>query len=315
MYNFFFGLNRNPFELSPDPYFLFPSEKSKEALASVYYAMCRRKGFTVMTGEVGTGKTLMVRCLLELLKRQQIPFASVFNPRLSVIDFLSYVVFDLGIKVTEPTKGSLLHALYTFLLNQHRKGLTTVLVIDEAHLITSEVLEEIRLLTNFETSQQKLLQILLVGQPELDKKLDSFELRQLKQRIAIRCCLGPFCEEETRRYIERRLKLAGANSHASTLFPKKSVEAVHRHSLGIPRLINSICDQALIAAYAREIRVVPVEIIDEVASYFRIQSSFEAAKVDNSEASARLEKAVESLSELKESMGSQLAATMYRGFL
>src|SRR5580700_6934880 len=209
MYNDFFGLNRSPFELSPDPFFLFSSEKNKDAVASIYYAICRRKGFIVMTGEVGTGKTLMLRCLFELWEREQIPYAYFIGPRLSTVDFLSYITFELGIKVAEPTKGNLLRALYGFLLAQFEKDLTTVLIIDEAHQIPQSVLEEIRLLANFETAQQKLLQILLVGQPELDKKLDSVELRSLKQRIAVRCRLEPLSSTETCDYIQRRMELAG----------------------------------------------------------------------------------------------------------
>lgn len=271
MYNHFFGLTRNPFELSPDPSFMCSSGRSEEALASIYHAILQRKGFIVLTGEVGTGKTLVVRYLCDLWKDRQIPFANIIGPGLSVSDFLSYLIFDLGIEVIEPTKGNLLRAFYGFLLAQHQKGLTTVLVIDEAHQVPLSVLEEVRMLTNFETAHEKLLQVVLVGQPEFDEKLDSVELRQLKQRVAIRCKLEPLCEEETRRYIEARLKLAGANSQASAIFPPETVSAIYRYSLGIPRVLNSICDQALIAAYARQIPVVPVEIIDDVASYFRLQ--------------------------------------------
>lgn len=270
MYKDFFGLYRNPFELSPDPSFMCPSEKSRDAQASITYAVAERKGFAVMTGEVGTGKTLIVRSLFELWKSEGIAFANIFAPRLPVIDFLINATSDLGIKVTESTKGNLLRALCEFLVTQFQKGLTTVLVIDEAHQVPTRVLEEIRMLTNVETNQQKLVQVLLVGQPELDRKLDSFELRQLKQRIAIRCQLEPLREEETYRYIERRLNLAGANSQANTIFPTETVNVVHRYSRGIPRLINSICDQALVAAYTLQVRVVPVEIIEEVASHFRL---------------------------------------------
>jgi general secretion pathway protein A len=270
MYKAFFGLNRNPFELSPDPSFMCPTEKSREALASISYAVAKRKGFIVMTGEVGTGKTLIVRSLFELWKSEGIAFANIFSPRLPVIDFLINATSDLGIKVTESTKGNLLRALYGFLVTQFQKGLTTVLVIDEAHQIPTTVLEEIRMLTNVETNQQKLIQVLLVGQPELDRKLDSFELRPLKQRIAIRCTLEPLREEETRQYIERRLNLAGANSQANTIFPAETVNVVHRYSRGIPRLVNRICGEALVAAFALQARIVPVEIINEVASHFRL---------------------------------------------
>jgi general secretion pathway protein A len=270
MYNDFFGLNRSPFELSPDPFFLFSSEKNKDAVASIYYAICRRKGFIVMTGEVGTGKTLMLRCLFELWEREQIPYAYFIGPRLSTMDFLSYITFELGIKVAEPSKGKLLRALYGFLLAQFEKGQTTVLVIDEAHQMPLSVLEEIRLLTNFETAQQKLVQILLVGQPELDTKLDSVQLRSLKQRIAARCRLDPLLEEEVQQYIERRLELSGAGEQAGAIFPPETVHAIYRYSLGIPRLVNSICDQALIAAFERKVRVVPAEVIDEIAARFRL---------------------------------------------
>ncbi len=178
-----------------------------------------------MTGEVGTGKTLVLRCLFELWEREEIPFAYFIGPRLSTIDFLRYMAFELGIEVAEPTKGNLLRALYGFLLAQFEKGLTTVLVIDEAHQIPASVLEEIRILANFETAQQKLIQILLVGQPELEKKLDSVELRSLKQRIAVRCQLEPLRAEEIRRYIEHRLELAGAESQASTIFPAETIQS------------------------------------------------------------------------------------------
>jgi general secretion pathway protein A len=271
MYKAFFGLHVSPFELSPDPFFMVSSEKSKEALASISGAVGRRKGFVVMTGEVGTGKTLILRCLFELWEREQIPFAYFIGPRLSTTDFLSYINFELGITVEEPTKGNLLRALYGFLLAQFEKGLTTVLVIDEAHQIPRSVLEEIRLLTNFETSQQKLIQIVLAGQPELDKKLDSPELRSLKQRIAVRCTLEPLRADEIRNYIERRLVLAGADVQVATIFPAETVKAIYCYSQGIQRLVNNICDQALVAACAQHLRVVPIGVIDEVASRFRLE--------------------------------------------
>jgi general secretion pathway protein A len=271
MYKDFFGLKGSPFELSPDPSFMVASDRTKEALTAISSAVGQRKGFVVMTGEVGTGKTLVLRCLFELWEREQIPFAYFIGPRLSATDFLSYINFELGIKVSEPTKGNLLRALYGFLLAQFEKGLTTVLIVDEAHQVSRSVLEEIRLLTNFETAQQKLVQIVLVGQPELEKKLDSVELRSLKQRIAIRCKLEPLRPEEIRNYVERRLELAGANLEASTIFPVETVKAIYRYSQGIPRLINNICDQALIAACASEVRIIPAEIIDEIASRFRLE--------------------------------------------
>jgi len=271
MYKDFFGLKSSPFELSPDPFFMVSSDWSKEALASISSAIGQRKGFVVMTSEVGTGKTLILRCLFELWEREQIPFAYFIGPRLSATDFLSYINFELGITVAEPTKGNLLRGLYGFLLAQFEKGLTTVLVIDEAHQVSRNVLEEIRLLTNFETAQQKLVQIVLVGQPELDQKLDSVDLRSLKQRIAVRCKLEPLRPEEIRNYIERRLELAGADSEATTIFPVDTVKAIYHYSQGTPRLVNNICDQALITASASQVRVIPVEVIHEIATRFRLQ--------------------------------------------
>jgi general secretion pathway protein A len=310
MYEHLFELNRAPFELSPDPYFVVCTKKTKEAMASLYYATRQRKGFVVITGEVGTGKTLLVRCLLDSLRRQRAAFANVFNPRLSALDFLRYIAFDLGIKTVEPTKSSLLQALFAFLLAQAAKGLTTVLVVDEAQQLSSNVLEEIRLLANFETSRQKLIQIILAGQPELDKKLDSYELRQLKQRIAARCRLEPFSEEETRIYIEGRLKLSGA-TQVETIFPVETIEAIHRYSLGIPRLINSICDQSLMAAYAGRVRTVSADMVDDVASYFRLQPKPEFCQTEKHSQSTGSKLGCESVLRVTESTG-QLAATLRR---
>jgi type II secretory pathway predicted ATPase ExeA len=270
MYKNFYGLKRSPFEISPDPYFLFPTVRHNEALASIYYGVCRRKGFLVMTGEVGTGKTLLVRCLLELLSRQQVAFANVFNSRLSPLDFLRYAVGDLGLKPADQSKSGLLLELNNYLIARYRKGQTTALIVDEAQHLSWEVLEEIRLLSNLETTQQKLLQIVLVGQPELEQKLDAPDLRQLKQRIALRCRLEPLNEEETHGYIVRRLKLAGADGRSETIFPKESIAAVRQHSRGIPRLINTICENALIAAYAHRLTAVVPEIVDEVSREFRL---------------------------------------------
>jgi len=269
-YEEFFGLRRSPFHLSPDPFFVIPSEKLDEALLSISRAVQQRKGFVVMTGEVGTGKTLVLRCLAELWQRQGVPFAYFIGARLSTVDFFKYITGELRINVAEPTKGNLLRALYEFLQAQFENGLTTVLIIDEAHQVPRGVLEEIRLLTNFESSQEKLVQIVLVGQPELEKKLELVELRALKQRIAVRCELAPLREDEIQHYIEHRLELAGAGPQAASIFPASTVRTVYRYSRGIPRLVNSICDHALITVYARQVRVVPVEVIKEAASYFRL---------------------------------------------
>jgi len=270
MYKAFYNLQRNPFEITPDPSFLFATRRHNEALATLYYGVRRHKGFVVMTGEVGTGKTLLVRCLLQLLKGSNVAYAYVFNSRLSSLEFLQYIAGDFGLAASGKTKSELLLELSRYLISRHQKNLTTVLVADEAHHFSTEVLEEIRLLTNLETSQEKLLQILLVGQPELDEKLDSIELRQLKQRIAARATLQPLDLEETTGYIHRRLQVSGVRQDLAMLFPADTIAEVYRHSRGIPRLINTVCENALISAYARQLQNVPPEIIEEVATDFRL---------------------------------------------
>jgi general secretion pathway protein A len=269
MYKSFYNLKRNPFEITPDPSFLFPTTRHNEALASLYYGVTAHRGFVVLTGEVGTGKTLILRSLLGLLQRRDMAFALVFNPTLSPIEFMRYIALDFGLQAAGKAKDELIHVLNGFLLTRHQKGLTTILVVDEAHHLSSEVLEEIRLLTNLETSQQKLLQIILAGQPELDQKLDFHELRQLKQRIALRCHLDPLNAIETREYMRRRLQIAGANG-AMQIFSAPAIEAVYTHSRGIPRLINTICENALLAGYAKHASTITSEIIDGVAQDLRV---------------------------------------------
>ncbi len=270
MYKKFYNLRRNPFEISPDPSFLFPTDKHKEALAALYYGVKRHKGFVVLTGEVGTGKTLLVRWLLQLLRGPNISYAYVFNSRLSSLEFLQFIVGDFGLATSANAKSELLLEFSRFLITRHQQGLTTLLVVDEAQHLSTEVLEEIRLLTNLETEEGKLLQILLIGQPELDEKLDLVELRQLKQRIALRASLGSLDMQETKGYIERRLQLASASPEVSNIFPDETVVEIYRHSRGIPRLINTICENALITAYARQLMSVSADIVNEVAKDFRL---------------------------------------------
>jgi type II secretory pathway predicted ATPase ExeA len=268
MYKKFYELARNPFEISPDPYFFYPTPRHNEALASLTYGVYRRKGFVVVTGEVGTGKTLLVRFLLEALNRNRIASAFVYNPRLSELDFLAHVLTDLRIPFAGRTKSEMLSRLNNYLVARSRTGGTTALVVDEAQALTWELLEEIRLLTNLETSQHKLLQIVLVGQPEFEQKLDSPQLRQLKQRIGLRCRLEPLALEEMRGYIQRRLELAGANSHGSAIFPEETIVLIHKYSRGIPRLANTLCENSLVSGFSRQTTTITPEIVQEVATSF-----------------------------------------------
>jgi len=240
-----------------------------EALASLYYGITAHRGCVVLTGEVGTGKTLILRSLLGLLQRRDMAFALIFNPTLSPVEFIRYIARDFGLPVAGKAKDELIHELNGFLLQRHQAGLTTILVVDEAHHLSAEVLEEIRLLTNLETSQRKLLQIVLAGQPELDQKLDSHELRQLKQRIALRCHLDPLNPHETKEYISRRLKTAGAVG-VCEIFSGPAIEAVFQYSRGIPRLINTICENALLSGYAKHAGTITSEIIESVAKDLRL---------------------------------------------
>jgi type II secretory pathway predicted ATPase ExeA len=269
MYKSFYKLQRNPFEITPDPSFLFPTTRHNEALASLYYGVTAHRGFVVLTGEVGTGKTLILRSLLGLLQRRDVAFALIFNPTLSPLEFMRYIALDFGLTVAGKAKDELIHVLNGFLLQRHQKGLTTILVVDEAHHLSPEILEEIRLLTNLETSQQKLLQIVLAGQPELDQKLDSHELRQLKQRIALRCHLDALTLHETKEYMARRLHIAGAMAPAE-IFSAPAIEAVFRHSHGIPRLVNTICENALLSGYAKQAATITPDIVDGVARDLRL---------------------------------------------
>ena len=273
MYKTYFQLSRNPFDLTPDPNSFVPTPRHNEALAALYYGVRQHKGFVVVTGEVGTGKTLLLRCLLRLLRNSKdIVYAYLFNSRLAPMDFLQYVLADFGLPASGKTKADMLLDLSKFLVTRGRQRMTTVLIVDEAHDLPVNTLEELRLLSNLETTEDKLLQIILVGQPELDKKLDSFELRQLKQRVALRTQLGALTAAQTQEYIEQRLLNAGADPANGTPFSSQAVAAIYSYSHGLPRLINILCENALLSAYAKETPTVTPRIIEDVASEFRLES-------------------------------------------
>jgi len=274
MYKAFFHLARSPFELTPDPTCFVPTAHHNEALASLYYGVRRHKGFVVVTGEVGTGKTLLLRCLLRLLEESRdVAYAYVFNSRLTPNEFLQYTLQDFGIAAAGKNKAEMLFELSRFLVSRGTAGLTTVLVVDEAHLLSADLLEEIRLLSNLETFNDKLLQIVLVGQPELDIMLDSMDLRQLKQRIALRAHLTALTEQETSHYIEQRMQVAAAGPGNPSPFTDQAVSFIYRYSGGLPRWINSICENCLLTAFARQTTTITPEIVATVANELRVETS------------------------------------------
>ena len=270
MYNAFFGFRENPFNLSPDPAFLYRSPQHEEALANLIYGVHNRKGFIVLTGEVGTGKTTMLECLRDYLEAQFIEFAFIFNSRISVAQFFEMIAYDLDLRCTTKSKTDVLFALNQLLIQQAQEGRTTVLIVDEAHNLEWDVLEEIRLLGNLENPRLgKLLQIILAGQPELDRKLDAPNLRQLKQRIVLRCNLQPFRAQETAEYINSRLAKAGLPDQA--IFTDELMRELHFRSQGIPRVINSLCDNLLLTAFAVETKEATLVMLDEVCVDMRLE--------------------------------------------
>jgi general secretion pathway protein A len=269
MYNAFFGFSETPFSLSPDPAFLFRSEQHEEALANLIYGVQARKGFIVLTGEVGTGKTTMLECLRDWLETQYIEFAFLFNSRVNTEQFFEMIAYDLNLPCQRNSKTDVLFALNEFLVEQAQRGSTVVLIVDEAHNLEWEVLEEIRLLGNLENRNGKLLQIILAGQPELDRKLDAPNLRQLKQRIVLRYNLNPFSLRDAAEYMETRLEKAGMPKQ--TVFSEELMTEIHHRTHGIPRLINAVCDNLLLSAFARAEKVCTLEMLDEVCRDLRLE--------------------------------------------
>jgi len=265
MYTSFFGLNEKPFSITPDPRYLFLSERHGEALAHLVYGVTESGGFIQLTGEVGTGKTTLCRTLLLNRVPNNADVAVVLNPQLSALEFLEAICEELGVKVPKRKDSikALIDALNRYLLDAHADGRRTILVVDEAQNLAPEVLEEVRLLTNLETAKQKLLQIILIGQPELRELLARNDLRQLAQRITGRYHLEPLSPEETDQYIEHRLKVAGA---LGEVFDAGAKRAVFRLSQGVPRLINVICDRALLGAYSQGSRLVSRRLVRRAAA-------------------------------------------------
>jgi type II secretory pathway predicted ATPase ExeA len=288
MYKSFFNLKENPFNVNPDPRYLYLTRHTEEALANLTYGIQNRKGFILMTGEVGTGKTTLLNRLLNWLHRERVATAFIFNTRLSVTQFFDFMMADFGIawEANSPGtfKSQVLLRLNHWLLERYKAGETAVLLVDEAQNLSPQVLEEIRLLTNLETSTEKLLQIVLSGQPELEYKLNQPALRQLRQRITLRCKTYPLTLEETFGYISERLRIAGLvvdsqaseNGHGSAgrewqeVFTREAIEVLHTYAQGIPRVMNLLCEHALISAYVDQQKPVPAKTVEEVAREFQL---------------------------------------------
>ena len=262
MYESFYGLRENPFSVTPNPEYIYLGENHREALAQLLYGVKERKGFIVITGEVGTGKTTLIHYLLDKMNGNHTRTALLFNPKLTVDDFIQYILKDLGVRIQGRTKGEYLHNLHRYLLHAYQRDERVILIVDEAQGLKPELLEEIRLLSNLETSRSKLLQIVLLGQPELDKTLSLPGFRQLRQRINLRYHLAPLSEKETREYIGKRLRIAGARE---PIFTERAIKRIYVKSGGIPRLINILCDNALLNGYALDQKKVGERSVTEVA--------------------------------------------------
>jgi type II secretory pathway predicted ATPase ExeA len=262
----FFGLQENPFAVSPDPRYLFITPRIQDAWRAIEYGIRSREGIILLTGEAGTGKTSLIRRLLDWLRESRMPTAYIFNSHLESKHLYDFMLADFGVRPDPQWRGNALMCLGQWLPERCREGRFPVLIIDEAQGLPLHVLEEIRLLLNLETPQEKLLQIVLAGQQELEEKLNRPETRQLKQRISLRCKTAPLTPKEARDYIQARLNVAGAAGRP--IFSPDAVDAVHAYSRGIPRVMNLLCEHALIDAYAENMRIVPARVVEDVAREF-----------------------------------------------
>ncbi len=278
MYAEYYGFARAPFDMSPDPSFLYLGEAHREGLATLVYAVNSGKGFVMLTGEVGTGKTTLLHALLQQLDSTT-NSAFIFNPRLDPMGFFRVLFEELDIGPPCETKAEYLLALNHYLIRKLAANERVLLIVDEAQNLSTEMLEEIRLLSNLETPTSKLIQIMLVGQPELKDLVDQPELRQLRQRIALRHHLRPFNEGEVVEYVKERLAKAGYTGRG--IFKKKTLRELYRITGGTPRLINNICDGTLLLGYAREESVLGPEAVREVANDLGLLESDGADQNEN----------------------------------
>lgn len=270
MYRDFFQLKSFPFNNNPDPHFLCMLPHAKEALACLEYGVAARKGFLVLVGEVGTGKTTLLRSALNSLRNSPVHTSFIFNPRLEILEFFEFMLSDFGLTPTVRTKAAMLLQLNRWLVERFAAGDTCVLIVDEAQSLSSELLEEIRLLTNLETDSAKLLQIVLSGQPELETKLREQGLRQLRQRVALWCRTQALTREQTGEYIRQRLAIAGTEE---IIFLPDAISAIFRYSRGVPRLINLLCEHSLILSYVEHMRQIPAAVVFTVAADLDLEPS------------------------------------------
>jgi len=263
MYEQFYNVRTNPFALTPDPEYLFLSDEQREAIASLMYAVLARRGFSVLIGDAGTGKTTLLRALMRSVPESRAVFSVVVNPTLSPSEFLRSCVSDFGIETGECAKDVLLTKLHRFLVEAHKNNKVAVLIVDEAQRLSPELLEEVRLLTNFETDKEKLIQVILAGQDELADILDRYDLRQLKQRVSTRLHIKPLTADAITAYIRYRWSRC---SSARPPFDESALAAIQDVSAGIPRLINAVCENALILGFAQGQRTIDAAIITTVAT-------------------------------------------------
>lgn len=261
MYTKYYGFNEKPFTLTPNPRFIYLSKNHKEAFAHLLYGINNHYGFIELIGEVGTGKTTVLRTLLSQLSEDNYRSALIFNPCLTGLELLRSINHEFGLNSVSEYANELLEDLNRFLLKENARGITVVLVIDEAQNLSAEILEQLRLISNLETENDKLIQIVLAGQPELSALLDLPELRQLNQRIAVRYRLRSMSADETRIYIRHRMVVAGETGGVS--FSRSALKLIHIFSRGLPRLINNLCDRALLIGYGEEKRQISMGIITQ----------------------------------------------------
>jgi general secretion pathway protein A len=267
MYCKFYGLKERPFNVTSDPAFFFLSKKHKEALSHLLYGASQRKGLIVLTGEIGTGKTTLCRFFLNQLSKE-VKTAFILNPNLSQLELLYAIVNDFGIKPQARTRLSMTWELNKFLMKESETGNNTVLIIDEAQSLRPSLLEQLRLLSNLETDKDKLLQVILVGQPELSDKLNLYGLRQLKQRVMVKFHISPLEADEVKEYIQHRLNVAGCADQVR--FSQEAIQFISDFSCGTPRLINMICDRALLAGFVAEARDINLDIIKKCSDEFQV---------------------------------------------